>query len=288
MKLNSKGFIGTATVHLFVIFLLIFFGFSVPDTPPTEEGILVNFGTDKTGLGDVEPAGSEVQGSSKENTPVISEPEPVIREKAVKVKVKAKVTVQKKAAEKIVQNYEESPVKVKTPTPEELKQQETVRQQQELEKTQKAEEARKQQVAQQWSNKGQAAFGKKGVGTGQGSEGITQGTGNQGNPNGSPGAKNYGDGGGLGNGISFGLGNRTGEIPKPVDKCTVTSKVVVKVQIVVDRDGNVVGVPKVIESNFQDACIDEAVIKAASKAKFNTDANAAYRQQGWIRFTYEP
>ena len=284
MKFSSTGFIGTTVFHLLIILILIFFGFSYPDPPPEEQGILVNFGTDQTGLGAVEPAGSEVQGGNKETSPVISEPEPVIKEKPIKVKK----LIKDKVADKNVQNFEESPVKVKTPTSEELRQKEIERQKEEEIKIQKAEEERKRVLAEQWSNKGQSAFGNKSVGTTPGSEGITQGKGNQGNPNGSPGADNYGEGRGLGNGISFGLGNRTGEIPKPIDKCVVTARVTVKVQIDVDREGNVVGEPKVIERTFQDACIEEAVIKAAAKAKFNPDTNAANRQRGWIRYIYEP
>lgn len=277
MKFSSRGIFGTMIIHLLVLLLLIFFGFSYPDPPPEEQGILINFGTDQTGLGEIEPAGDEVQGGNKETTPVISEPEPVvIKEKSVKVKK----TIQEKVVDKNVQNFEESPVKVKTATPEEIRQKEIERQKQEELKIQKAEDERKRVLAEQWNNKGQSAFGNKGVGTTQGSQGITQGTGNQGNPNGTPGADNYGDGKGLGNGISFGgLGNRTGFTPKPIDKCIVTSKVIVKVQIIVDREGNVIGVPKVIESNFQDACIYESIIAFASKAKFSVDTNAPFRQQ---------
>ena len=41
--------------------LLILVGFSVPPPPDTGEGILVNFGTDETGFGEIEPSPPAVQ-----------------------------------------------------------------------------------------------------------------------------------------------------------------------------------------------------------------------------------
>ncbi len=51
MNLDRNGLIGTTVIHVLVALLLIFFGFSYPDPPPEEEGIVVNFGTEATGLG---------------------------------------------------------------------------------------------------------------------------------------------------------------------------------------------------------------------------------------------
>jgi len=287
MKYSKRGLVGTTIFHLIVLAILLFFGFSFPDPPPEEMGILVNFGTSETGIGKVEPAGDKVQGGVEEPAPSVKEtkPEPVVKKEVVKQVVKEKVTT------KNVQNFEEAPVKVKTPTAEELKQKELERQRLEEQKKKQAEEERQKKLAEQWKTKGQSAFGNKGVGTTEGSEGITQGQGNQGSPEGTPGAPNYGPGGGLGNGASYGLGNRSisGKLPEPVvSNCVVTSRVIIKVQIIVDRQGNVTGIPKIIESNFQDDCLDRAVIEAASRAKFNIDQQAAYREQGWIRYIIEP
>lgn len=284
MKFDSRGFIGTTLFHILILIILLFFGFSYPDPPPEELGVLVNFGTEETGKGETEPSGDEIQGGVEETVPVVTKPEPEVKE-VVKQVSKEKIT------DKSSQDFEEAPVKIKTLTPEEILQKEMERKNQEEIKKQKAEEERQRQLAAQWSNKGQTVFGNKGVGTTQGSEGITQGTGNQGTPEGTPGAENYGPGGGLGNGISFGLGDRSidGKLPEPLLKnCTITSRVILKVQITVSREGTVVGEPKIIESNFQDDCIDKSVIEAAKKAKFNVDQNSAYRQQGWIRYIIEP
>lgn len=53
---KEKGIIGTIVIHAVILVLLIVLGFSVPPPPETEEGILVNFGTDETGFGMIEPS----------------------------------------------------------------------------------------------------------------------------------------------------------------------------------------------------------------------------------------
>ena len=181
----------------------------------------------------------------------------------------------------------------------ERKRQEELRKQREQEERKRQEELRKQREeeekkrlqAEKLQNLGKTAFGTAGVGTTESSEGVTTGIGNQGSPGGTPGVPNYDGGGGLGAGITYGLGNRKvdGTLPVPLlAGCVVTSRIVVRVQINVDRDGKVVGEPKVLDATFQDNCIYKAVILAASKAKFNADQNAAFREQGWIRYIIEP
>jgi len=286
MKYSSRGLIGTILFHMFILFILIFFGFSYPDPPPAEQGVLVNFGTDMTGLGDIEPSGDETQGGLEEETmPEVTE---TAKESVVE-------TVKQKTPEPIAakntQNIEETKVKETKPTAEELKKLEQQKILAEETRKKKAEEERQRLIAEQWNTKGKSAFGNKGTGTSTGSQGITEGTGNQGSPDGSPGADNYGDGSGLGDKEGFGLGNRglRGTLPKPgVEGCTITSRVIIKVQINVDREGNVIGEPKILESNFQDDCIYKAVLKAASSAKFTIDPQASFREQGWIRYIIEP
>jgi hypothetical protein len=285
MKLSTNGTIGTLIYHLIIILLLVFFGFSYPDPPPQEAGVLVNFGTDDTGFGMEEPAGDPLQGgdaeqqlSAEEAVPVAANPAP------------------KEVAKDNSQNIEESPVKeVKKPTEEEIRLQkireEELRKQKEqaeiLRKQQEAE-ALKRAQAEKLQKMGETAFGNKGVGEATGSQGITEGTGNQGTPTGTPGADNYGEGGGLGDGISYGLGGRgiNGTLPKPlVERCSVTMRIEVKVQIDVDPAGNVTGTPKVLEATYQDACIYEAVLLAARQSKFTSGTTT---QRGWIRYIIVP
>jgi outer membrane biosynthesis protein TonB len=284
MKYSSRGLIGTIITHALLVLILIFFGFSYPDPPPMEQGVLVNFGTDETGLGDIEPAGDETQGGKEETK--------VEAVEAVKVTptVPVKPKTQKTVVSKATQNLEEVKVKEVKPTEEELKQIELQKAEAEQARVKKAEEERQRQVTEQMNAKAKNAFGNKGVGTGTGGQGITEGNGNQGSLEGTAGAPNYGPGGGLGNGEGFGLGGRgiRGTLPKPlVSGCTVTSRIIVKVQITVDREGNVTD-QKILESNFQDDCIYLAVQKAALLAKFTVDQQASFRQQGWIRYIIEP
>jgi outer membrane biosynthesis protein TonB len=287
MIYSSRGLIGTIVFHLLVLFVLLFFGFSFPDPPPAEQGVMVNFGTDLTGLGDVEPSGSIIQGGTEEDTKPIPE-ETVKVQKAVPVKQKTKpAPVITKA-----QEIEETKVKVHQPTEEEIKQAEQQKIVAEEQVKKKAEDERQARITEQWNSKGQSAFSKKGIGTTEGSQGITEGTGNQGNPNGVANSDNYGPGGGLGNGtVGYSMGDRglRGDLPKPiVAGCTVTSRNIIKVQILVNRDGNVEGEPKILDAKYQDDCIYKAVLEAAAEAKFTADQQAPVRQQGWIRYIIEP
>ena len=129
------------------------------------------------------------------------------------------------------------------------------------------------------------------MGETEGGEGITQGSGNQGDPNGSPDADNYGTGGGLGNNVdSYGLGSRRarGSLPKPnMAGCDVNQKIEVKVEIQVDQSGNVIAA-MVIESTYQNQCIWEMVVEAAKKSKFSVDQNAGFRQTGSIKYIIVP
>ena len=282
MELSSRGVIWSTVFHAIILLLLLFFGFSYPDPPPEEEGILVNFGTSETGFGRTEPKGDQFHGGDVEVPQVTQVTTPVpARQPAVKEQV----------TQKVVQDFEESPVKEKRPTEEELRKQELERIRQEELRKQREEEEKKRQQTERLQNLGKSAFGTAGVGTTEGSEGVTSGTGNQGSLGGVPGADNYADGGGLGSGISYGLGDRkvAGRLPEPLlAGCVVTSRIYVRVQINVDRDGRVVGEPRVLDATFQDDCIYKAVIEAASRARFNSDPNAAFRQQGWIRYIIDP
>jgi len=299
-NINRNGLIGTTIFHLIIAFLLIFFGFSYPDPPPEEEGILVNFGTDDTGYGSFEPAGDDTQAGEAISNEAIEE---TIQQEAEKPVVSQPVV---EKTPEVVQDYEESPVKENKPTPEQIKEQEIQKQKkleqdriakekkieeerirlQKIEDARIAEEKRKQAEAIQ--KMGESAFGNKGVGTGQGSEGVTEGSGNQGSLGGQPGADNYGDGGGLGKGMSYGLGTRKviGNLPKPnVESCNITSKIVIKVEIDVDSDGKVVSA-RIDESTYEDDCIYEAVKKAALSAKFSK--SEIIKQRGWINYIIEP
>ncbi len=304
MKLNGRGLIGTIIYHALLLLLLVFAGLTFPVPPPEEEGILVNFGTDVTGLGAYEPSGDDQQAGDPEQP--VAEESPEIPEQlsdpvqeAVQESVETTPPPDPKPVER-TQDVEETKVREDPrPTPEELERQrqaELERQrleQERIEREKREEEERiareRQQQADRINNAGRSAFGNQGVGQTEGSEGVTEGSGNQGVTNGSPDADRYDTGGGLGDGISFGgLGSRRGNLPKPnLSGCEVTQKIEITVDIQVDRDGNVVSA--IVKSGtYQDKCIWDMVVAAAKKSVFSPDQNASYRQTGWIRYIIVP
>jgi outer membrane biosynthesis protein TonB len=308
MKLNRRGLIATIVYHALLLLLLVFAGLTFPDPPPEEEGILVNFGTDETGLGDFEPMGDDQQAGDPEQeiTQAADEPSEEYVE-PVEETTPAYTPPDPRPVDQ-TQDVEEVQVKEEPkPTAEEIerqRQQELERQrqreleQQRIEQERIEREAREEQEriererqarAEQLNNMGRDAFGRQGVGETEGSEGITQGSGNQGVTNGSPDADRYDTGGGLGDGISFGgLGSRSGSLPKPnMAGCDITQKIEVKVEIQVDRDGRVVGA-SVLTATYQNKCIWDMVVEAAQKSRFSADPSANYRQTGWIKYIIVP
>lgn len=308
MKLDRRGLIATIVYHALLLLLLVFTGLSYPDPPPEEEGILVNFGIDETGLGDFEPMGDDQQAGNPDEEVSRETEQEEVTEEYVEESQEAYTPPDPTPVDQ-TQDVEETRVKEDTkPTPEEVerqRQEELERQRQEelererieqerIERERRAEQERiereRQAQAERLNNLGRDAFGNQGVGETEGSEGITEGSGNQGDPNGSPDADNYGTGGGLGNGISFGLGSRRaiGSLPLPnVDGCEVTAEIQVKVEIQVDKDGKVTNA-SVLRATYQDNCIWNMVVEAAKKSRFSGDQSASIRQTGWINYTIVP
>ena len=312
MKLNRRGLIATIIYHSLLLLLLIFAGLTFPDPPPEEEGILVNFGTDDKGFGQLEPSGDDqnqgdpdlpVVEQSQELPEEVSEPvrEPVEQitppdptpvdntQEVEEVKVKEEA---RPDPEELARKRQEE-IRIEKERQERLEQERIERERRESEERQRLEQeriAREQRERQQEiSNRAQNAFGRQGIGETDGSQGITQGEGNQGDINGSPGSDNYGTGGGLGN-KNFRLGSRNivGSLPKPnVSGCEVTQRIVVKVDIQVNRQGEVVSAI-VSKATYTDLCINNMVIEAAKRSKFSVDQNAPYNQTGWIRYIIEP
>lgn len=319
MKLNRRGLIATIIYHALLLLLLVFAGLTFPVPPPEEEGILVNFGTDVTGLGSYEPSGDDQQ-AGEPDLPVVEESMEIPEEETAPVREAEETpTPPDPRPEEQTQDVEETKVKEDPqPTPEELERQrqaelerqrqaelerqrqaELERQRQaelererqaELERQRQAElERQRQEQAERLNNLGRSAFGRQGVGETDGSEGVTEGSGNQGVTDGSPDADRYDTGGGLGDGISFGgLGSRRGSLPKPnLSRCDVTQKIEITVDIQVDRDGSVVSA--IVKSGtYQDKCIWDMVVEAAKKSRFSPDQNAGYRQTGWIKYIIVP
>ena len=140
-------------------------------------------------------------------------------------------------------------------------------------------------------NVGSYAFGDQVLGETDGSEGITEGNGNQGSISGSPYSDRYDTGGGLGHGPTFsGLGSRTavGKLPLPnVTRCYVNQKIEITVYIQVDRDGKVISAI-VSTATYEAKCIWDSVVAAAKMSRFSPDQSAGYSQSGWIKYVIAP
>ncbi|MEA3462656.1 MAG: hypothetical protein U9R49_12295, partial [Bacteroidota bacterium] len=202
MKLKRRGLIATIVYHAVLLLVLVFAGLTFPDPPPEEEGILVNFGTDEFGLGDFEPMGDDQQaGNPDEEITQAQEPVEEEVEEYIEPVEETREAYTPPDPVEVDQTQDVEEVQVKEepkPTAEELerqRQQELERQrQQELERQrieqeriereareeQERIERERQAQAERLNNLGRDAFGNQGVGETEGGEGITQGSGNQG------------------------------------------------------------------------------------------------------------
>ena len=279
---KEKGIIGTIVIHAVILVLLIVLGFSVPPPPETEEGILVNFGTDETGFGMIEPS-----------------PPPSREEASVPLPSESTVTAREEPL--LTQDTEEAP-EVKKVDPEaekrrieqaeaekrrraELEAERIRKEQEEIER--KRIEAEQKRQADIMNRTKDALAGSKNSGTSSTSEGVAGGPGNQGSPGGSLGSKNRGEGSGLGNkGISYDLAGRgVQRLPLPEYNYQGEGRVVVEVSV--DRSGKVTqAVAGVKGSNTLDEYLLKVAKEAALKAQFDVKNDAPFIQKGTITYNF--
>lgn len=278
---RTKGIIGTSLTAIITMVLLIIVAFSAPEPPETEEGILVNFGLDETGLGMIEPSAPPV-----ETEP--ASPPPVTQNTQTEESI-------------LTQNIEDAP-EVKKVDPEaerkrleKIEADRKIREQMDAERKQKeAEEAERKRIAADQKREADiknktrdALAGSKNAGTTSTSEGVAGGTGNQGVPTGSVDSQNRGDGSGQGNqGISYNLGDRGAQsLPKPNYDYQEGGKVVVEVSV--DRSGKVTSAnPGAKGSTTLNADLLRVAKEAALKARFEPKADAPVTQKGTITYNF--
>lgn len=310
---HKTGFIGTIITHAVVLALLLFFGFFTPLPLPGEEGVLVDFGDSETGFGMEEPAPSETAPlkDQEEKLAEVKTPPPPPQKKVAAPEPKEALLTQdlektvaletakkKKEAEK-VRDLENEKIQREKREQERLeKQQQTeaerlrlaeIARQQKEEAQRLAQAAAKQRKAGEINNRAKNAFGGSGKGaadsksTGQG---VTFGPGNQGSPQGTANAGQYGPGGGVGNGVSYNLGGRGHEsLPKPYYPGNEEGMVVV--QVTVDKSGRVTKAEAGVKgSNTANPELIAAARKAALLARFKADENAPAFQIGTITYRF--
>lgn len=281
---RKKGIAGTSIVHLGVFALLLIVGFSAPKPPEQERGILVNFGTDQTGIGLVEPSPPASKEEAAAAQPADAQKNPV-KEDAL-----------------LTQNFDKESPEVKKIDPEaEKKKKEQI----EAERVRKAEldaerikkaaeDAEKKRIADEQkrisdivNRTKNALANSKNTGTNSTGEGIAGGQGNQGVPTGSVDSKIRGEGSGTGDkGISYELqGRGFQELPEPKYDYQGEGRVVVEVSV--DRTGKVTQASSGAKgSTTLDEYLVNAAKEAALKAKFEPKPDAPVVQKGTITYNF--
>lgn len=251
---NKRGIVGTIIFHVLIGILFILLGFSTPLPLPVEEGIMINFGTDATGFGSVEPERIE---------------------KVVPTPHESQLVSSDNAEEEIITQDIEDAASIETP------------------KNETTQEKPKEEVAEQKEpeeevrevNKNALFPGNQTQNNTSNGEGITEGDGNQGDIDGSIDSDNYSRGNG-GKGVSFSLNGRSAKsLPKPEYRQQEQGKVVV--EVTVDRYGNVKNAtPGAKGTTTTDKVLWNAAKKAAMQTKFNINSNAPEFQRGTITYHF--
>lgn len=257
MEWDNRAFVLTAGVFTLLLFLMVILGFTTPLPLPAEQGILINFGDDDAGIGQVEPQPTrEVQ-----KQPETSQPTPV---------------EQTDEPEQMTQNYEEAPaVQAKKPEPEQPK-----------EKTEPKKEEEKPKEDPKPVVDRRALWGKNRNTESTNSEGDAGGTGNQGDPTGDENTKNRSLGSGLGEGVSFDLDGRMA-VSLPMPKLNQQKEGTVVVEVTVDRNGKIIAAkPGVKGSTTLDSYLLDLAKRAALQSKFNLKEDAPSRQVGTITYVF--
>ena len=67
---DKRGILLTVIIHGVIVVIIVIFGFTTPLPLPDEEGILINFGTEETGSGNIEPRISDIPEQPQTESPV--------------------------------------------------------------------------------------------------------------------------------------------------------------------------------------------------------------------------
>ncbi|HNX45027.1 MAG TPA: hypothetical protein PKI35_11370 [Bacteroidales bacterium] len=256
---ESKGrmiaLIGTIVFHAVVLLMLVFFALRTPLPLPGEEGLEVNLGNSDQGMGDIQPeeAAMAANASPAQNMP--NSDEEAVTEN----------TDETPAIEKISKKTKQTAVTINKPV------------------TKPTLEAAKEPVVNS-----KALYPGKGSKTAKGgNQGITGQPGDQGKPNGSPGATNYDGLGGKGSsGIGYDLGGRSAKnLPKP--KYTSDEQGDIVVEIKVDRNGQVIYARAGARgTTIPDQSMQRQAEAAARSSIFARDPSAPEEQRGTITYKF--
>jgi colicin import membrane protein len=294
---QRTGIFYTLLIHAGILILLLMLKLSADKMFQADEGLLVDFGYSETGKGEEEPSAVYAKNDNIQKAPVL------ISQKAANTPAPAYKPTPIKAENLLTQEHEPSVALHTTPkVQKKIAEKKIIDPSIEIEKQRKREQIAQQQAEEQKLQKKlkedqmigninsrvKNAFGGGLTDNGSTSkgEGNTYGPGNQGDPNGQPGVKKYGPGGGTGNGVSFNLsGRQARSLPKPAYPGNEGGIVVV--EVTVDKLGKVSAARAgIFGSTSSDPDLLEAATKAARAAKFNVDDNAPPFQKGTITYHF--
>ncbi|MBQ3710684.1 MAG: TonB family protein [Bacteroidales bacterium] len=251
--------LGTLLIHALVVLVLALMAFRPSDPPEggEDEGVEVNLGMYDEGMGDNQTDKSAIPES--EAPPKPHENESVISDEDI-----------------VTQDTEET-FAINTEKKKDSKEKTEIEPKEEPKK-----EPEKPQVNEK------ALFKKTDKPQEGSSEGITGKPGDQGKPNGTPGATNYDEQGGKGNGpgISFDLGNRGSKSLQPPSK-NFTEEGQITVKIRVNREGKVVKAEISDKGTFvSNKEMRQMALEAARNSEFVPDPNAPEEQIGTITYNF--
>jgi colicin import membrane protein len=278
------GIVGTLVLHLGMLAMLLIVGFSAPKPVEPEKGILVNFGTDETGSGLIEPSPPQ----SSVETAQVSPGKPTVqpeKKDALLTQNSDKEAPAVKKIDKPDDKIRKEQLEIDKKKREELKAEKIKKAADDAEK--KRVEAEQQRASDIQNRTKNALANSKNSGTNSTSEGITGGPGNQGVPNGSVDSNVHGPGGGTGNsGISYDLHGRGYRLlPNPKYEYQGEGKVVVEVSV--DRSGKVTqAIPGGKGSTTLDEYLLTVAKEAAMKATFEPKPTAPLIQKGTITYNF--
>ncbi|GAB2777875.1 hypothetical protein GCM10010465_25580 [Actinomadura fibrosa] len=255
----------TVTLHVLLILLLLFFGFTYLDPPP-ENGIAINFGTSEVGSGAEQPV-EEIKSAPQKTTPEVTPVETNIKEEVVTQEVVEAPVVEKKKKEEPVKQPEK-------PVKEEVKEQ-----------VKKPDPKPDKSTTDALSS---ILNGPERDGKATGGEGNDTQAGDKGSPDGDPNAKAYyGSGKGLDGDGNYRLGGRKALSKEKFQQdCNEAGVVVVKIKV--DRSGKVISAePGVKGTTNGAACLYDPAKRAAMATRFNSDSNAPAVQEGTIVYYFK-
>jgi outer membrane biosynthesis protein TonB len=297
-KDKRRGLIGTIIVHLVLLLALFFLALRTPLPLPGEEGVEVNFGYDEQGYGDIQSESAPPESQPTPPPPQESEPEPVEPDPVVEEE------------EIITQDIEEAPV-IEEETPEEKPEEIQEEPEEEIAEEKEPEQPEEQpeeepeeqpvdttfvseveEVVEEVVEEPKPVVNERALypGTSQNksgtNQGIKEGPGDQGKPQGYKDSDEDDGRGGEGDGPSYYLGGRGSKLLEIPD-VEVNEWGDVVVEIWVDRMGNVVKAQvKTKGTVVVDANQRKMAVEAALNSKFEEDPTAEVQQRGTITYTF--